>query len=372
MGSQVTNYQCPACTAPLTYSGESGMLECAYCGSAFDPEQIEKLYQEKEAAAEEAFLKEGQKEADEWEEAALSQDWGEEAEQMRAYTCPSCGAELICEETTAATSCPYCGNSTVVPGQFHGVLKPDYILPFRLDKAAAVAALKGRYRGKFFLPKTFSEENQIQKLQGIYVPFWLYDGQAVGDASFAATSTTVHRQGDYRVYTTRHYRVSRSGRVRFEKIPADASKKMPDDYMDAIEPFDYQELKDFSTAYLPGYLADRYDVSAEECAGRAKQRAEQTLLQALERDVTGYDTRTLTGRRIHVEQGKIHYALLPVWLLNTKWRGKDFLFAMNGQTGRLVGDLPIDWKKAALTFLGILGVCWPVLYAVMYFAGLGG
>ena len=174
MPTQVTNYQCPACTGPLHFVGGSGKLECEYCGASYDVAEIEALYAEKEekAAAAQQAAEETRQSAPSgdggaWDTSTLSEDWGAEGDGMRAYGCPSCGAELICDETTAATSCPYCGNPTVVPGQFSGQLRPDFIIPFKLSKEDAVRALKGHYKGKFFLPKSFTQENHVQEIQGI-------------------------------------------------------------------------------------------------------------------------------------------------------------------------------------------------------------
>nr|WP_325247824.1 hypothetical protein [uncultured Oscillibacter sp.] len=352
MPTQVTNYQCPACTGPLHFVGGSGKLECEYCGASYDVAEIEALYAEKEekAAAAQQAAEETRQSAPSgdggaWDTSSLSEDWGAEGDGMRAYGCPSCGAELICDETTAATSCPYCGNPTVVPGQFSGQLRPDFIIPFKLSKEDAVRALKGHYKGKFFLPKSFTQENHVQEIQGIYVPFWMFDGEAEGDARYAATRSHTYRSGDYEITETEHYDIYRAGSISFEKIPADASSKMPDDHMDSIEPYDYQELKPFSTAYLPGFLADKFDVTVEQCRQRADQRCEGTLSATLRDTVTGYHTCTLIHDSVNLKRGKVHYALMPVWMLNTKWKGKDFLFAMNGQTGKLVGDLPVSWGR---------------------------
>lgn len=352
MPTQLTNYQCPACTGPLHFVGVSGKLECEYCGASYDVAEIEALYAEKEekAAAAQQAAEETRQSAPSgdggaWDTSTLSEDWGAEGDGMRAYGCPSCGAELICDETTAATSCPYCGNPTVVPGQFSGQLRPDFIIPFKLSKEDAVRALKGHYKGKFFLPKSFTQENHVQEIQGIYVPFWMFDGEAEGDARYAATRSHTYRSGDYEITETEHYDIYRAGSISFEKIPADASSKMPDDHMDSIEPYDYQELKPFSTAYLPGFLADKFDVTVEQCRQRADQRCEGTLSATLRDTVTGYHTCTLIHDSVNLKRGKVHYALMPVWMLNTKWKGKDFLFAMNGQTGKLVGDLPVSWGR---------------------------
>ena len=369
MPTQVTNYQCPACTAPLHYSAKSGKLECDYCGSSFDVAEIEALYARKEAEAAAAkqaadakaeAAQAAKAEAAEaaaasggWDTSDLSRDWGAEADGLRVYSCPSCGAELICDQSTAATACPYCGNPAIVPGQFSGALRPDSILPFRLSKDDAVQALRAHYKGKPFLPRSFTSANHIEQIQGVYVPFWLFDGGAEGAASYRASNTNVYETGDYEITETRHYHVVRAGSLAFEKIPVDASSKMPDDHMDSIEPYDYSELKPFSTAYLPGFLADKFDVTAEDSRQRADSRCAGTLRSALEKTVSGYETCSARESNTTIKRGKVHYALMPVWMLNTKWHGKDFLFAMNGQTGKLVGDLPVDKGRYWAMFFAI-------------------
>lgn len=346
MATQVTNYQCPACTGALHFVGASGKLECEYCGSSFSVEEIEALYKEPET-------QQDQQTQQDWDTSQLKEDWGEDGEGMAAYSCPSCGAQLLCEQTTAATSCPYCGNQTVIPGQFSGALKPDYVLPFRLSKEQAVEALKKHYRGKPLLPSAFTEENHIGEIKGIYVPFWLFDGRAQGSVRYHATRVHTHTAGDYEITETDHFDIHRAGSMDFEKVPVDASSKMPDDYMDSIEPYDYSDLKPFSKGYLPGFLADKYDVPMAESGPRADERCRASLEAALADTVTGYATCVPAGKSIQLRRGEVHYALLPVWLLCTQWNGKNYLFAMNGQTGKLVGDLPISWKKLAAWFAAL-------------------
>lgn len=392
MPTQVTNYQCPACTGPLHYSAKSGKLECDYCGSSFDVAEIEALYARKEAEAaaakQEAEAAAAKQAADAkaeaaqaakdeaaeaaaasggWDTSDLSRDWGAEADGLRVYSCPSCGAELICDQSTAATACPYCGNPAIVPGQFSGALRPDYILPFRLSKDNAVQALRAHYKGKPFLPRSFTSANHIEQIQGVYVPFWLFDGGAEGAASYRASNTNVYETGDYEITETRHYHVVRAGSLAFEKIPVDASSKMPDDHMDSIEPFDYTQLRPFSTAYLPGYLADKYDVTIDDSRDRADTRCRETLAQALRDTVTGYGACVTEREDIALRRGKVHYALLPVWMLSTKWHGQDFLFAMNGQTGKLVGDLPTDRGRFWGMFAAIAAPLTVALTAILQF-----
>ena len=343
MAEQVTNYKCPACGGPLHFSNESQDMACDYCDSHYTVAEIEAGYaqqNEQAAAAAQVQLEPGEL-------------WGENGENIRVYRCPSCGAELICDTVTAATSCPYCGNPSVVPGQLDGVLRPDLVIPFRLDREAALAALRKHYGKKRLLPRAFSAENHIEEIQGVYVPFWLFDAELDADIHYRATRTHTRETHDERIITTEHFRLHRAGTLRFERIPADASQRMPDAHMDAIEPFDYAGLKPFAMAYLAGYLADKYDVSPEQNLPRVTARAEQTARDVLRSTCLGYESVTEQGERMRLRRGKAHYALLPVWMLTTRWHDKSFLFAMNGQTGKIVGDLPVDrgryWKIFALT-----------------------
>ena len=354
MADQVVNYQCPSCTGPLHFDSATGKLACDFCGSVFEVAEIEALYAQKEEQAASAFQKE---EAQKEEQAAQASDvpegewgysgdadWGADGAGMKAYICPSCAAELICDATTAATSCPYCGNPTIVPGQFAGTFKPDFVLPFKLKKEDAVRALKKHYEGKPLLPKAFSEENHVQEIKGVYVPFWLFNGEVDIDMDMDASSDNSYEQFNERITETKHYRLHREGTVAFERIPADGSSKMPDDYMDSIEPFDYGDLKPFSVAYLPGFLAEKYDVPVEECAARADERARNTARQAVINSA-GFVNATPVREEMDLRRGKVDYALLPVWMLSTRYEGKNYLFAMNGQTGKMVGDLPSDSKR---------------------------
>lgn len=343
MATQVTNYQCPSCTGPLRFDGQTGNLHCDYCGGRFTVEEMEAHFAEQNAAAEGAA---GEMQAEPLE-------WGEDAAHMRAYSCPSCGAELICDETTAATTCPYCGNPTVVPGQFSGTRKPDLIIPFKLSREQAVAALKKHYQGKPLLPRAFAEENHLQEIKGVYVPFWLFDGSVDGDVTFKTTRTHTHRSGNERIITTDHFEVWRKGVMPFRRVPVDGASKMPDAHMDAIEPFDYQDLKPFSLSYLPGFLADKYDVTAEECVPRVEKRCCGSAASALRDTVVGYESCVTLREDLQVHHGEVRYALLPVWMLTTKWRDRNYLFAMNGQTGKLIGDLPISWPRFWAWFGGI-------------------
>jgi len=360
MPAQVTNYQCPNCTAPLRYDGASGQLMCDHCESGFIVSVIEQLYADKEQTAVSAGTE------PQWDISMTNNFSPEEARYMRGYLCPSCSAEIICDHTTAATSCPYCGNPTVVPGQFAGGLKPDYVIPFRLDKNSAIEALKKYYKGKRLLPKSFADANHIEEIKGVYVPFWLYDGVTDASMRFRGTVVKTRTKGNWEITDTDHYRVIREGHVVFEKVPVDGSSKMPDAHMDAVEPFNYSDLRPFSTAFLPGFLADKYDEDARMCAKRANARITESTERAFAATTTGYTTLTREYSNINLKQGRVSYALMPVWLLSTKWKGKGFLFAMNGQTGKLIGDLPVDRGRYWGWFFKIAGPIAAVLAILLF------
>ena len=251
-------------------------------------------------------------------------------------------------------------------GKLSGKLKPEYILPFKMDKNAAIAQLTKYYKGKAFLPKAFKSQNHIAEIQGVYVPFWLFDAEADARGSYDGQVSESHREGDYRVTTTQHYDVRREGTATFARVPVDGSSKMPDEHMDSIEPFDYSELKPFSTAYLPGFLADRYDEDAKTCADRAKIRIENSTAEALRQTLSEYAVVDTREENINVRMKKAHYTLLPVWMLHTRWKEQDFLFAMNGQTGRLIGDLPVDKGRVAAWFARIALPLMAILIWLLY------
>ena len=395
--AETTTYQCPNCSGRLVFNSTVGKLQCEFCESQFTTAEVEALYAEKQAKADaRAQAESGQgagQEAPQGVSAAeastsaathvepkapLTGDpikdyiaqskWSSsDVDDMRAYNCPSCGAQLMVDQVTAVTSCPYCGNNAVVPGQLANVLKPDYVIPFKLDREAAISALKRYYGGKPLLPNDFTANNHIEEIQGIYVPFWLYSGTGAGDAYFEGRNIRTWSDSDNNYVETDHFNLHRAGHMRFARVPVDGSTKMPDAHMDAIEPYDYSELVPFSVAYLPGYLTDRYDLDVEQCDSRARHRVENTTLDMIEQTAGGYMETNITHSEETITWDNISYALLPVWMLHTKWNGEDYLFAMNGQTGKFIGDLPIDNGKAIRRFLMMFAPLLIIIAAIVIF-----
>jgi len=305
-----------------------------------------------------------------WETKWDGEVWEDpESDDLTTGACPSCGAELYGCKTTIAMVCPCCGNAQIVAKRLQGILKPDSVIPFKYDKNTAVEALENFCaKRKRLLPARFVKENRLDAIQGVYAPFWLFDLDVEGYIEYEATKKV--KRGKH--YVTIYYCVEREGGVLFKKIPVDGSQKMDDDYMDAIEPFDYCQLTDFHPSYLAGYTAEKYDVDALKSRGRALYRMETTVEKMFRKTVHGYNTVTVVESDINVKKGNMSYALLPVWTVNTKYDGDDYLFMMNGQTGKMVGRLPVDNGKAWM-WRGILtGGFWALLTPILYYLNMEG
>lgn len=331
--SDLQEYKCPCCNGAVKFDSSLQKMKCPYCDAEYEMSALLSYDEDLNSATEESM---------EWESVSDS-DWGgEQAEGLRSYVCQSCGGEIIADETTGASECPYCGNPVVMKGQFSGELKPDIVIPFKFDKAAAEAALKQHYKGKKLLPKAFRDQNRIEEIKGVYVPFWLFDADADANIHYKATKVRTWDEGNYRCKETSYYSVVRAGKLSFENVSVNGSTKMAADLTESVEPFDASEAAAFQTAFLSGYLADKYDITAEQSEPRANERIKRGVEQEFRSTVTGYDTVSEQNTSIRLENGKVRYALYPMWILSTTWNGERYMFAMNGQTGKFVGNLPMD------------------------------
>lgn len=354
-------YKCPNCGGALSFDSHIQKMNCPYCDSELEMDALLEL---------DAALEQQQDDRMDWDTGPQS-TWEEgEQETFNSYICQSCGGEIICDENTAATACPYCDNPVVLSGRLSGSLRPDLVIPFQLDKDAAKQALKKHVSKRPLLPKVFKDENHIQQIKGVYVPFWLFDADADGDVRYRATRVRVWSDSNYTYTKTSHYSVRRAGRLGFSGVPVDGSTKMSDDLMESIEPYDISKAVDFQTAYLAGFLADKYDVTAESSIPRANERIRNSTCEALSGTVTGYSTVTQLNSAVKLENNRVRYALLPVWILNTRYREKTYLFAMNGQTGKFVGNLPIDWGRFFAFWGGIAGTVGILYWFFTKLAGL--
>lgn len=312
--AELKEFKCPACGGALEFDSKVQKMKCPYCDTEFEVESV-RAYEEEISSEKGDDIN--------WDTSGGMQ-WQEgETEGMKVYTCESCGGEIVGDANTGVTSCPYCGNPVLVTKNFSGDLRPDYVIPFKLGKKAAKNAYLKYIQKKPLLPKVFKDENHIEEIKGIYVPFWLFDADAQANVRYRATRTRMWSDSNYNYTKTRVYSVRREGEIGFENVPADGSSKMPDDLMESIEPFYFKDAKDFNTAYLAGYFADKYDVDASSCEERANERIRESTEDAFRDTVKGYSSVTPEHTGISLSHGKLKYALYPVWILNTVWKGRN-------------------------------------------------
>ncbi len=343
--NDIEQFKCPNCGGRVEFDSNIQKMKCPFCDSEFDVESMKEF--EDISSAEDV-----QPEWEAYDVESGSGDWDEEEKaKIKHYICQSCAGEIITDATTVATQCPYCGNPVVIASELDGTLRPDLVIPFKLDKEAAKAALNRFLEGKKLLPNCFKDKNHIEEITGIYVPFWLYNCTAEGKAVYSARRVKIWSDPNFTYTKTDHFTLHREGKLDFIKVPADGSKKMDDTLMESIEPYNYEEAVDFQTAYLSGYLAEKYDVTADENLGRINERITESLLDMFERTIHRYDGHQVNHKAITLDKSSIEYALLPLWMLRTKYNGEEYIFAMNGQTGKFVGSLPIDRMKMVKHFL---------------------
>lgn len=340
MSNQLT-YKCPCCGGAIEFDPSLQKLKCPYCDTEFEAETL-KEYDD--------VLQQDDKDDLNFDLRSGASWSGQDADGMSVYVCKSCGGEIVTDTTTAATSCPFCGNPVVLTGNLDGDLKPDLVIPFQVDKNAAIAALKRHFKGKRLLPKVFSEENHLEEIKGVYVPFWVFYADTDATVRYRATKTFTWSDKNFIYTRVTHHMVIRAGELGFDGVPADGSSKMDDTLSESIEPYDFTKAVDFSTVYLPGYLAERYDVKSDACSERVSARMRTSTEQVFASTVKGYNSVTPEKSTVRLKNSRVRYALCPVWILNTSWKSQNYTFAMNGQTGKFVGDLPMD-KGAYLRWL---------------------
>lgn len=341
--------KCPDCGSFVTYDPQLQKMKCEYCGKVMDTQESQDEFDVADGETVEGSFDEAEK----------------EQVKLKVYKCPSCGAEILTDEFTSSTHCSFCGNPTMMEDRFEGEHKPAYIIPFVIDKGKAIEMYKAWAKKGVFTPKFFSEEATIEKITGMYVPFWLYDYNSREMVKADCTRVRRKVKGDYEYVYTDHYMVGRDLECDYLKIPADASEKMPDDVMDMLEPFDYSKLCDFEMPYLSGFYSEKYNYTGDQMSPRVEYRVKKYINDAVMQTITGYATVNVMGRNVNIKKLQAKYALLPVWILNCKYKDKDFFFAMNGQTGRIVARKPLSKKKMMTWGAGL----WVALFALLKFLG---
>ena len=339
----VIQYKCPNCGSNMAFESETGMLACESCGRE---DRIEDL---PDPLAKLTF----------------------DEHEAQEYQCESCGAVLITDAETAAATCSFCGSNMILGDRLAGKLAPVKVIPFAISKEEAIKAFRKWCKNGLLTPKGFQTADRIQKITGIYVPFWLYDLHNHIEVKANGTRVRTYVRGDYQYTETQHFDVYREIELKYVKVPIDASEKMNDELMDRLEPFPYDRLKTFNTAYLAGFAAEKYSYDDEQLFPRAKDKISPFIDQYIQSTMTGYTTVHYRSKKINTTPVRADYVLLPVWVLHYDYKKLKHTFAMNGQTGKVVGKPPISKGKVAAWFAGIASVSFLSLKTVSWMMGGG-
>ncbi|MBQ5437200.1 MAG: zinc ribbon domain-containing protein [Firmicutes bacterium] len=336
--NNIQEQKCPACGAPMRFDAASGKLVCDWCGTEIDISKDTPVTEEQQAVLDE---KDGE-DVSGFDFGALQhQVFRDDAEQLPIYHCKSCGAELISDWEQVTLTCPYCKNNIVLTDRVAGALRPDGVVPFRITSDQLPGAVNRFYKGKKLLSKKFFSQASMGRVTGLYVPFWVFSGKLDGTVDFTGQKSHSYRQGDYEITEVSHYNLHRMVDLDFADLPVDASDKLDDALMDSLEPFDLTDVKAFDPAYLAGFAADRFDVPADDMQRRAEDRMMNTAYESARSTCSGYSGVVSKGGHIRADV-KAKYLLLPVYLFEIMQGGRSYSFAVNGQSGKVVGDLPDD------------------------------
>ena len=348
--------KCPKCNSSIAFNPTLGKWKCSYCTSEFTLEEMQQY--SNNASTEEKNRKENNNIDENFE--------------YISYKCDSCGAEIIADSQTSATFCVYCGNTAILKSKLSGKFSPDLIIPFKKEKEEAITAFKNLSKGRPLMPRDFNKESNIEKIRGIYIPFWLYDINVSGDLVMSATTSESWSVGDTHYTKTNYFTVTRGGTMDFDSIPVDGSTRFDNDIMNTLEPFEYKDLIKYNHAYLSGFYAEKYDQESDQVYSEAANRALASAKDKLLAEASRYSSKTITSNTLQATQLRKQYALLPVWMVNVKYKEKTYIFAMNGQTGEFIGNIPVDGKRALKYFFIIFISIFIFVIIASYIAYLGG
>ena len=323
----VRNYKCPGCGATMEYDPIDEKLHCSYCNSAYAPEEISRRMSTYDAPAA------SHGEIDEVRRTAMIR--------VNVAVCNSCGAELAVNGVEASSFCPYCGNAAVVMDRVEERLAPDYMIPFKVGQAEAERIIRDRLSSGFFVPNSI-KNFELEKLRGIYIPFWLYDTYYGADQGWKYTVSHGKSSSTYYAHMT--------GECVYHHLTVDASLAFNDNSSQRLEPYDMHGLKKFDPSYLSGFYSDRFDVGYQEADRIAITRSGEMYNDSIKERI-GHKDAKLEENNFRTKVLQRDYAMLPVWFLTFRQDDEPYTILVNGQTRKMVGAVPFDKKKALFVFL---------------------
>lgn len=340
-------YNCPNCSGNLSFDIASQTLMCDYCKTQLDPYEYEKT-----------------------QDAEENDVYG-----VQVFTCPQCGGEIMTTNVTAAGFCTYCGASTILDSRMREEKRPTHIIPFSRTKEDCQKAYASFVKRALFAPGEFRDPEYLSRFRGIYIPYWVYTYKLNGNLRMYGTRT--HRRGDYKV--TDHYTLTGQVDASYEGLHYDASSSFDDTVAESIAPYERAKFQPFTPSILCGFYADAPDVKSHVYA---KDAADTVCDDAMDRlsGVPEYRQHGLTlpsaeqfrsvsryGLQLKGEEPVCAY--LPVWFLTYRKNDRVAYAVMNGSTGKITADLPVDEKKYVF---GSLLLAIPIFAALAFFFTMTG
>ena len=349
-------YKCINCGGPLEFNPAKQMFSCEYCRSDFTEKELKDHFGELDEKLNDENNKvdETQTEDDEFGFGGV------------LFSCPNCGAEVVTDETTAATECVYCHSPVVLSGRLAGDMKPNLVIPFGFTEKDAKEKFYAMCKKKWFLPKDFVSDAHIEQMKGVYYPYWLVDSDKAGSCNATGKKYRTWRSGDYEYKETKTYSISRMGNIAFQKFPQSALSKEDHHMMKFVNPYDNEALTDFSMSYLSGFQAEKRDTERADVQEQVDKELLEYSKKIFKDTMSQYDSVTLDNIQMNTVQEDWKYALFPVWLMSYKYKDKQKIFAINGQTGKTYGELPCSLGKLALFGAGLFVVLSAIIFGLGY------
>lgn len=360
-------HKCPNCGGPLLFNPKDQKFHCEYCLNIYTEEEVTRYEQQQHEAhlenpstttAEENLTFTAKEESSATQQTETTEnETTADAGTMEIFNCPSCGAQIVTDATTAATYCYYCHNPVVLAGRLSGEFLPENVLPFTIEKDEAIEKFLAWTKKKWFIPRDFFSKNQIDKLTGVYFPYWVVDAEVDGQLQATGTSIRIWRVGDIEYTETKRFNVGRSGKLSFKELVKNAlSKNVQQKMVEGVQPFLIDQAVPFKSQYLAGFQAEKRDIEYEAIKKHVQQELQDYSESLLRDSASGYTTLTNVRTDISLNQENNHYMLLPIWLVTYRSQEqskKVYYYAMNGQTGKVSGVLPISYTRLGLATLGI-------------------
>lgn len=324
------SYKCPSCGAGIQFKPALQKFHCDYCLSEYTEEEIDNT--------------------------THSHQTERESDHLSSYECNSCGAKVVTDDTTTATSCYYCHNPVIISGRLIGDFKPNKLVPFSIDKEKATKTFLNWARNKRFVPKDFYSDSQLEKITGVYLPYWWADCEVDVDYVGEGRNIRVWRSGNMEYTETKKFQIKRQGKMDINNVEELAFTKIDKTLLNGIAPYNENDAIVFSMPYLSGFFAEQYNISKEEITPKIEEQVNRYSKSLINETISGYTQFNDVNSNINIISKDWNYTLLPAWILTFNYNGKTYVYAVNGQTGKSFGELPLNNQKVLLVSSIIFGI----------------